>query len=98
MSRQRKGKPTSSKDVPMVKPSEISKKKTRKPLIEISEEEQRRLVKESGILKQIPRPGQVLSADAGDLEDMTFGEEVGNVLFHIVPLTFLLIMMDMCVP
>jgi len=82
----------------MVKPSKVSEKKTRKPLIEISEEEQRRLIKESGVLKQIPRPDQVLSADAGDLEDVTFGEEVGNVLFHVVPLSFLLIMMDMCVP
>jgi len=82
----------------MVKPSEIFEKKTtKKPLIEISEEEQRRLIKESGVLKQISRPGQALSADAGDLEDMMFCEEVGNVLFHVVPLSFLMIMMDMCV-
>ena len=101
MSRQRKGKSTSSKDVPMMRPSEkVKEMKVEKPLIEISEEEQWRLINKSGVLNQIPRPSQQTldaSVDAGDLEDVTFGEEVGNVIFHVVPLSFLLVMMDMCV-
>ncbi|KAL9712629.1 hypothetical protein Ac2012v2_003866 [Leucoagaricus gongylophorus] len=82
MSRQRKGKSTSSKDVPMMRPSEkVKEMKVEKPLIEISEEEQWRLINKSGVLNQIPRPSQQVldaSVDAGDLEDVTFGEEVGN--------------------
>ncbi|KAJ3573886.1 hypothetical protein NP233_g2138 [Leucocoprinus birnbaumii] len=100
MPRQRKGK-TSSEDVPMVKPTEMSGKKgTGKPLIEISEEEQWRMINESGILKQIPKPDQqALDASLGEggSEELTFGEEVADMLLYLIPFSFLLLMMDILI-
>jgi hypothetical protein len=86
----------STNDIPMVKPTEFSGKKTTKPLVEISEEEQWRLINESGVLKKIPKPGQ--QADASEEpEEISFGEEMLNTILYVVPFSFLLVMMDMWV-
>ncbi|KAF5363666.1 hypothetical protein D9756_000704 [Leucocoprinus leucothites] len=100
MPRQRKGK-ASSDDVPVVQPTEQSgMQKATKPLIEISEEEQWRLINESGVLKHVSRPGQQVSdaiGGEGGLEDVSFGEEVADMILYLIPVSFLLVMMDMLI-
>lgn len=96
MPRQRKAKPASSNDVPIVQPNNTTGKKAMKPLVEISEEEQRRLINESGVLNKIPKP-ELDASGAEEYPEITFGEEVLNTVLYVVPFSFLLVMMDMCV-
>ena len=61
---------------------------------EISEEEQWRLIKETGLLNHIPdspRATQVREEE----EETPFAVEILNALMLIAPFTFLLVMMDM---
>jgi hypothetical protein len=90
MSRNRKSKPTS--------PTE------QKPLIEISEEEKWRLIRESGLLERFKDSDQspLTSSPAPthpELEEhdgpSPLVEEFFNALMIIMPHTFFLIMMDM---
>lgn len=58
--------------------------------IQISEEEQWRLVNETGILKDaIPRPSLV------EGEELSFGDEIFNAVILIIPFSFLLLMFEM---
>jgi len=66
---------------------------TQKPLIEISEDEQRRLIQESGILKKIPTRKPEESTDND--EALPLAEEIFSAVVLIMPFTFFLVMMDM---
>lgn len=59
---------------------------------EISEEEQRRIIDETGLLKQLPNPPRTIRAEKE--EETPFAEEILNALLLIAPFTFLLVLMD----
>ncbi|KIK98761.1 hypothetical protein PAXRUDRAFT_823544 [Paxillus rubicundulus Ve08.2h10] len=75
----------------------------KKPLIEISEEEQWRLIQESGLLNRINTPDQRTPArtqvTTTDVDDgpPPLAEEIFNALVIIMPHTFFLIMMDILI-
>lgn len=75
------------------------------PHIQISEEEQLRLIKQSGILEQIQVSGQNHEASStppraseDDNEDYPLAEEIFAATTLLIPMSFLLLMMYMCVP
>lgn len=73
-----------------------AKAKTPEPAqsLEIPEEEQWRLINETGILKQaIPRPNIPTTAQ----EDLPLAEEIFGAVTLIIPFSFLLLLFDMCV-
>jgi hypothetical protein len=63
--------------------------------LQISEEEQWRLVNDSGILSQkVPRsPESELEVE----DDTPLADEIFNAVILIIPFSFLLLMMEMCV-
>jgi hypothetical protein len=65
-----------------------------KPLVEISEDEQWRLIQETGVLRKISdtqKPEE--TTDNG--EPFPLAEEIFSAVVLIMPFTFFLIMMDM---
>lgn len=58
---------------------------------EISEEEQWRIINETGLLKNFPSSPPTKTAE----EETPFAEEILNAMLLIAPFTFLLVMMDM---
>lgn len=61
---------------------------------EISEEEQWRIIHETGLLKQLQTSPPTARAEKGE-EETPFAEEILNAMLLIAPFTFLLVMMDM---
>lgn len=60
--------------------------------IQISEEEQWRLINQTGILKDaMPRPSPVVEEEEG----LSFGDEIFNAIILIIPFSFLLLMFEM---
>ncbi len=74
------------------------------PYVQISEEEQLRLIERTGTLKEIPVSGQSsstspqASVDDEDDEDYPLAEEIFAATTLLVPMSFLLLMMYMWVP
>lgn len=70
---------------------------THEPLVELSEEEQWRLINQSGILKQVPKPASTDAAGAKLAVDEpeTAGDEIFNALLLIIPFSFILLLMEM---
>jgi hypothetical protein len=65
--------------------------------LEISEEEQWRLINETGILKKaIPRSSPVVEAE--ETEDTPLAEEIFNSVILIIPFSFLLLMFEILIP
>ena len=60
---------------------------------EISEQEQWRIINETGLLKELPNPPRTERVEAE--EETPFAEEILNAMLLIAPFTFLLVMMDM---
>ena len=58
---------------------------------EISEQEQWRIINETGLLKQLPKSPRTTRVE----EETPFFEEILNAMLLIAPFTFLLVMMDM---
>ena len=84
-----------NKTIPLQHPSTIDNEVEEKPLVELSEEEQWRLVRESGVLKK-------LSADAAEREanletSLSLGDEIFNAALLIIPFSSLLLLMEMYV-
>lgn len=61
---------------------------------EISEEEQWRIINETGLLKQLPISPRTTRVEEGE-EETPFAEEILDAMLLIAPFTFLLVMMDM---
>lgn len=61
---------------------------------EISEEDQWRIINETGLLKQLPASPRTTKAQEPE-EETPFAEEILNAMLLIAPFTFLLVMMDM---
>jgi len=59
---------------------------------EISEEEQWRIINETGLLKQMPNSPPTTRVE--EEEGTPFAEEILNALLLIAPFTFLLVLMD----
>ncbi|KAF6762698.1 hypothetical protein DFP72DRAFT_564463 [Ephemerocybe angulata] len=82
-----------------VKPSEATPT-SRKPLIEIPEDEQRRLIEQTGILKQFAG-GQLEKDSAAPVEyveeRMPLADEIFNAILFIIPFSFLLLMMEILI-
>lgn len=63
--------------------------------MEISEEEQWRLVNETGILKNaIPRASKAVAEDEEE-EDTPLAEEIFNSILFIIPFSFCLLLFEM---
>jgi len=79
--------------------SSTSNTTQRKPLIEISEEEQMRLIEQSGILTKVKaaEKNASLSKEEGVEERIPLSDEIFNAVLYIIPFSFLLLMMEMCV-
>lgn len=60
---------------------------------EISEEEQWRIINETGLLKNLPGTPRTKTVEAE--EETPFAEEILNAMLLIAPFTFILVMMDM---
>jgi hypothetical protein len=58
---------------------------------EISEQEQWRIVNETGLLKQLPNSPRTTRVEE---EETPLAEEILNAMLLIAPFTFLLVMMD----
>ncbi|KIJ20173.1 hypothetical protein PAXINDRAFT_107987 [Paxillus involutus ATCC 200175] len=75
----------------------------KKPLIEIPEEEQWRLIQESGLLSRVNTPDERTpartQASTTEVDDgpLPLAEEIFNALVIIMPHTFFLIMMDILI-
>lgn len=84
-----------------IKPSEVPSVKNRKPLIEIPEDEQRRLIEESGILNRFKEATQEKknTAVVEEIveERIPLADEIFNAILYIIPVSFLLLMMEMYV-
>jgi hypothetical protein len=91
MARNRKSKqPTSASEIPLRKPP-------RSEETEISEEEQWRLIKKSGLLSKIDMKPPELSKDenvAAD-DEKPLAEEIFDTTLYLIPFSFLLMMMEM---
>jgi hypothetical protein len=78
------------------------------PYVQLSEEEQLRLIEQTGILKETPvrfRPGQKHEASStpprasfDEGEDYPLAEEIFAATTLLIPMSFLLLMMYMWVP
>ncbi|KAJ3542528.1 hypothetical protein NMY22_g3486 [Coprinellus aureogranulatus] len=84
-----------------IKPSDVPSVQNRKPLIEIPEDEQRRLIEESGILNQFREAarnekGAKLVEEVVE-ERIPLADEIFNAVLYIIPMSFLLLMMEMYV-
>lgn len=65
--------------------------------LEISEEEQWRIINETGILNKVPRPLTKISTDDDEELISPLAEEIFNSVTLIMPFTFLLILFEMYV-
>ncbi|KAG2152148.1 hypothetical protein BD769DRAFT_1342820 [Suillus cothurnatus] len=71
---------------------------TQKPIVEISEDEQWRLIEQTGVLRKISdiqNPGDSEITD--DVEPLPLADEIFNAVVYIIPSTFFLIMMDILI-
>lgn len=79
--------------VTMARKNTKGTKKSPSPQPEIPEQEQWRIINETGLLKQLP--GSPRHVTQEEQEETPFAEEILNALLLIAPFTFLLVMMDM---
>lgn len=99
MTRQRKSQPKSPK---LMTPAEApARPKPAKPLIEIDEEEQWRIIKESGVLNNPALTTGDLAPGVSEVqevtEELTLGDEIFNALLLIIPFSSLLLLFEMYV-
>ncbi|KAK7470741.1 hypothetical protein VKT23_002162 [Stygiomarasmius scandens] len=75
-----------------LRPSEV-KSTTQKPLLDIPEEEQWRIIQQSGILHKISDEDTKIPAP----EPVPLAEEILDAAFYITPLSFLLLLLEILV-
>ncbi|KAK0468306.1 uncharacterized protein EV420DRAFT_1503711 [Desarmillaria tabescens] len=81
-------------------PSSTTAKSPIKPLIQLSEEEQWRLINESGVLHKVATAEDSPSSEGikqGQEEDTPLAEEIFDAVVLIIPFTFLLVMMEILI-
>lgn len=95
MTRQRKA-ASKAESVPLASPPKISPlSRPDKPLIEITEDEQWRLINQSGILEN--RTLQESRAESYVEEKLSLCDEIFNAVTLIIPFSSLLLLMEMYV-
>lgn len=77
----------------MTRKNTKSPKKSPSNQPEISEEEQWRIINETGLLKQLSTSQRTPRVEEGE-EGTPFAEEILDAMLLIAPFTFLLVMMD----
>lgn len=98
MTRQRKAASKTDGPVPLTSPSKIaSRSKPAKPLIEITKDEQWRLINQSGILQNPSLESMVESTIAEEEEKLSLCDEIFNAVMLIIPFSTLLLLMVMYV-
>jgi hypothetical protein len=102
-SKYRQRKPASKTDgqVPLTSPSKTSvHAKSAKPLIEITEDEQWRLINQSGILQNravVQESTMVESTVDVEEDNLSLCDEIFNAVMLIIPFSSLLLLMEMYV-
>ncbi|CCM05648.1 uncharacterized protein FIBRA_07878 [Fibroporia radiculosa] len=77
------------------KPKSKTQDTTSEPgLLDLSEDEQWRIVNQTGILKKLSSSEREQRTE--DEERVDFGDEVFNATLFIIPMSFLLLLMEMC--
>lgn len=66
------------------------------PLVEISEDEQWRLIEQTGVLRKISGTREPVET-TDNVEPLPLADEIFNAIVFIMPLTFFLIMMDILI-
>jgi len=94
MTRQRKAASKTDGPVPLTSPSKMaSRSKPAKPLIEITKDEQWRLINQSGILQNPSLESMVESTIAEEEEKLSLCDEIFNAVMLIIPFSTLLLLM-----
>lgn len=84
--------------MPRNRKAKSQKQETPQPTenIEISEEDQWRIIKDSGILNNLPQTHTAQQEDAEEL-DVTLADEIFNASLLVIPMSFLLLLMEILV-
>jgi len=78
------------------KPSSEPKQQTNTAAIEISEDEQWRLINATGVLEKMPQTSRSRQ-DIAEEHEVSLAEEIFNAVILIMPMSFLLLLMEMYV-
>ena len=100
MARQRRVASKADSEVPLTSPLKMSPRpKPDKPLIDITEDEQWRLINQSGILRNpaLVQESRVESTVDVEDEENFLGDEIFNAVLLIIPFSSLLLLMEMYV-
>ena len=100
MARQRKAASKADSEVPLTSPSKtFPRAKPDKPLIDITEDEQWRLINQSGVLQNpaLVQESQVESTVDVEDEEIYLCDEIFNAVMLIIPFSSLLLLMDVYV-
>jgi hypothetical protein len=103
MARQRKAASKADSEVPLTSPSKMSPRaKPDKPLIDVTEDEQWRLINQSGILQnpalvQESRIESTVDVAHVEEEEISLCDEIFNAVMLIIPFSSLLLLMEMYV-
>jgi hypothetical protein len=100
MARQRKAASKVDSEVPLTSPLKMSPRaKPDKPLIDITEDEQWRLINQSGILQNptLVQESRVESTVDVEEEEISLCDEIFNAVMLIMPFSSLLLLMEMYV-
>ena len=98
--RQRKAASKADNEVPLTSPLKMSPRaKPDKPLIDITEDEQWRLINQSGILQNpaLVQESRVESTVDVEEEEFSLCDEIFNAVMLIIPFSSLLLLMEMYV-
>jgi hypothetical protein len=90
-----KSKKPTSPTVTLASPSSVIADPDLKPLIDIPEDEQWRIINQTGILNKLQENDRAESTVAPP--EATLGDEIFNTLLYTIPLSTLLLIMEMCV-
>ena len=100
MARQRKAASKADNEIPLTSPSKMSSRaKPDKPLIDITEDEQWRLINPSGILQNpaLVQESRIQSTVDVEDEEISLCDEIFNAVTLIIPFSSLLLLMEMYV-
>ena len=101
MARLRKAASKTDGKVPLTSPLNMSPRaKPDKPLIDVTEDEQWRLINQSGILQNpaLVQESRVESTVDMEEEEISLCDEIFNAVMLIMPFSSLLLLMEMYVP
>jgi len=100
MARQRKATSKADSEVPLTSPLKMSPRaKPDNPLIDITEDEQWRLINQSGILQNpaLVQESRVESTEDVEEEEISLCDEIFNAVMLIIPFSSLLLLMEILI-